>query len=134
LSFCVVRVGDTVDDGLCLIRGYLLVVGLDVAEMVAAVVVRLPHTHTVVGKVDITVVAEELRHRGTIACPKLKVKLAVGVGMRWLGVPARSDSASQELKAQESRMSAFLAPTVLALYVIVTCIRCNHAAPEILGT
>jgi len=63
LSFCVVCVGNTIDDLLCLVARYLLVVGLDVAEVVAAVVVRLPHAHTVVGEVDIAVVAEELRHR-----------------------------------------------------------------------
>jgi len=63
LAFCVVCVGNTIDDLLCLVARYLLVVGLDVAEVVAAVVVRLPHAHTVVGEVDIAVVAEELRHR-----------------------------------------------------------------------
>jgi hypothetical protein len=47
---------------LCLVARYLLVVGLDVAEVVAAIVMGLPHAHTVVGEVDITVVAEELRH------------------------------------------------------------------------
>jgi len=68
LSFCVVCVGNTVDDLLCLVAGYLLVVGLNVAEVIAAVVVRLPHAHTVVGEVDIAVVAEELRHLVISAC------------------------------------------------------------------
>jgi len=62
LAFCVVCVGNTIDDLLCLVARYLLVVGLHVAEMVAAIVVRFPHAHAVVGEVDIAVVAEELRH------------------------------------------------------------------------
>lgn len=32
--------------------------------MVATVVVRLAHAHTIVGEVDIAVIAEELGHRG----------------------------------------------------------------------
>lgn len=40
----------------------LLVVVNDVAQVVATRVMRLAHTHGVVGEVDIAVVAEELRH------------------------------------------------------------------------
>lgn len=63
LAFCVVRVGDTVDDLLCLVARYLLVVGLDVAEVVATVVMGLAHAHTIVREVDIAIVTEELGHR-----------------------------------------------------------------------
>jgi hypothetical protein len=35
--------------------------------------------------------------------------------MRWVGDAARSDGASQELKARESHMSALISPTILAL-------------------
>ena len=64
LTFCAVCICNAVDDLLCLLRGNLFVIGLDVAEVVAAAVVRLADTHTVVREVHITVVAEELRHRG----------------------------------------------------------------------
>lgn len=64
LAFCVVCIGDTVDDLLCLVARYLFVVGLNVTEVVAAVVVRLAHAHTIVGEIDIAVIAEELGHRG----------------------------------------------------------------------
>lgn len=67
LSFCVVCIRDTVDDLLRLVTRYLLVVCLNVAEVIAAVVVRLPHAHTVVCEINIAVVAEELGHRGTAA-------------------------------------------------------------------
>lgn len=63
LALGAVCVRDAVDDLLCLVAGDLLVVGLHVAQMVAAAVVRFAHTHTVVRKVDIAVIAEELRHR-----------------------------------------------------------------------
>jgi DNA-binding transcriptional LysR family regulator len=76
LSFCVVRVGYAVDDCLCLIRGYLLIVRLHVAEVVSAVIA---HAHTVVGEVDIAVVAEELRHREPVAPSKWNVQLMVCV-------------------------------------------------------
>jgi hypothetical protein len=62
LSFQVVRVRYAVDNLLCLVAGYLLIVCLHVAEVVAAIVVSFPHAHAVVGEVDIAVVAEELRH------------------------------------------------------------------------
>jgi hypothetical protein len=48
---------------LCLVARYLLVVGLDVAEVVATVVVGLAHAHTIVREVDIAIVTEELGHR-----------------------------------------------------------------------
>jgi hypothetical protein len=64
LAFCVVCICDTVDDLLGLVARYLLVVGLDVAQVVATVVVRLAHAHTIVCEVDIAVVAEELGHGG----------------------------------------------------------------------
>jgi hypothetical protein len=79
LSFCVVRVGYAVDDCLCLIRGYLLIVRLHVAEVVSAVVMCLAHAHTVVGEVDIAVIAEELRHREPVAQSKWNVQLMVCV-------------------------------------------------------
>lgn len=72
LSFRVVGVGDTVDDLLGLVARYLFVVGLDVAEVVAAVVMRLPNAHTVVCEVNIAVVAEELGHRGRIGDSSLR--------------------------------------------------------------
>jgi len=95
LSFCVVGVCNTVDDLLCLVAGYLLVVGLDVAEMVATVIVRLAHAHTVMRKVDIAVVAEELGHRGVLV--RNDGRLVVGAVMGWFGVArqvldARRDS------------------------------------------
>ena len=62
LSFCVVCIRNAVDDLLRLVARYLLVVCLHVAQVVAAVIVRFPHAHRVVCKVDIAVVAEELRH------------------------------------------------------------------------
>ena len=64
LTLRTVRIRDAVDDLLCLLGGDLLVVRLHVAQVVAAAVVRLAHAHTVVRKVHIAVVAEELRHRG----------------------------------------------------------------------
>jgi hypothetical protein len=63
LALGVVGVGYAVDDLLCLVARYLLVVGLYVAEVVAPVVVRFAHAHAVVREVHIAVVAEELRHR-----------------------------------------------------------------------
>ena len=63
LAFRTVRVCNTVDDLLCLVARYLLVVGLDVAEVVATVVVGLAHAHTIVREVDIAIVTEELGHR-----------------------------------------------------------------------
>lgn len=58
------RVGvcDAVDDALCFFVANLLVVVDDVAQVVAAGVVRLAHAHRVVREVDIAVVAEELGH------------------------------------------------------------------------
>jgi hypothetical protein len=63
LSLRVVRVRYTINNLLCLVAGYLLVVRLHVAEVVAAVVVSLAHAHTIVSEINIAVVAEELRHR-----------------------------------------------------------------------
>ena len=57
-----VRVCDAVDDALCFFMADLLVVVDDVAQVVAAGVVRLAHAHRVVREVDIAVVAEELGH------------------------------------------------------------------------
>lgn len=51
--------GDGVDDGLGLLVTDLLVVVDDVAQVVAAAVVRLAHRHAVVRQVDIAVVAED---------------------------------------------------------------------------
>jgi hypothetical protein len=62
LSLRVVRVRYTINNLLCLVARYLLVVCLHVAEVVATIVVRFPYAHTIVSKVDIAVVAEELRH------------------------------------------------------------------------
>ncbi len=62
LALRVVCICYTVDDLLSLVAGYLLVVGLNVAEVVAAIVMRFAHAHRVVGEVDIAVVAEELGH------------------------------------------------------------------------
>lgn len=62
LAFRTVRVRDTINNLLCLLTGNLLVVGLDVAQVVATAVVRLAHAHTVVCKVHIAVVTEELWH------------------------------------------------------------------------
>lgn len=62
MALRVVCVCDTVDDLLCLVAGDLLVVGLDVAQVVATAVVRFAYAHTVVCEVHIAVVAEELRH------------------------------------------------------------------------
>ena len=62
LTRSIVRVRYTIDDLLCLVARYLLVVGLHVAEMVTAVVVSFAHAHAVVREVHIAVVAEELRH------------------------------------------------------------------------
>ena len=58
-----IRIGNAVDNLLCLIARYLLVIGLDVAQVVAAVIVRFSHAHRVVREVDIAIVAEELWHR-----------------------------------------------------------------------
>lgn len=62
LAFRTIRVRNTVDDLLCLVARNLLVVGLDVAQVVATAVVRLAHAHAVVCEVHIAIVAEELRH------------------------------------------------------------------------
>lgn len=51
--------GDGVDDGLGLLVPNLLVVVHDVAQVVAAAVVRLADRHAVVRQVDIAVVAED---------------------------------------------------------------------------
>jgi len=66
LSFGVVGIGNTINDLLCLVAGYLLVVGLNVAEVVATIVVGLAHTHTIVGEVDIAVIAEKFGHRDAL--------------------------------------------------------------------
>jgi hypothetical protein len=66
LTFRVVRVRYAVDDLLCLVARYLLVVCLHIAEMVATVVVGLAHAHAVVRKVYIAVIAEELGHYGGV--------------------------------------------------------------------
>lgn len=62
LSLRRVRVRDTVDDALRFLMPDLLVVIYDVAQVVAAGVVRFAHAHGVVGEVDIAVVAEEFGH------------------------------------------------------------------------
>lgn len=64
LAFQVVCIRDAVNDLLCLVARYLLVVGLDVAQVIATAVVRFAYAHTVVREVDIAVVAKELRHCG----------------------------------------------------------------------
>lgn len=68
--------GDGVDDGLGLLVADLLVVIDDVAQVVAARVVRLAHAHRVVREVDIAVVAEDCGSRARDAC--------AGVSM-WFG-------------------------------------------------
>lgn len=96
LSFCIVCVRDTVDNLLGLVARDLLVVGLNIAEVVAAVVVRLPHAHTIVGEIDIAVIAEELRHRG--AAVVLKAVVWIPISTYKVGSCARVVSASQELE------------------------------------
>ena len=102
LSFCVVGVCNTVDDLLCLVAGYLLVVGLDVSEMVATVVVRLAHAHTVVRKVDIAVVAEELGHRSMLVRNGWSTSCECSDGMIWSGATS-AGCASRQLKNLRSR-------------------------------
>jgi hypothetical protein len=79
--------------------------------VVAAIVVSFPHAHTVVGEVDIAIVAEELGHR-----------VALGFFGEWVrsgAINVKADglgSASQELRApvgrawEESRHRHFLIP------------------------
>lgn len=57
LSLGSIAVGDAVDDGLCLLMSNRLVVLDDVAQVVAAGVVRFADAHGVVSEVDIAVVA-----------------------------------------------------------------------------
>lgn len=64
LSFGVVGVSYTINDLLRLIGGDLLVVGLDIAQVIATVVVSFADAHTIVGEVDIAVIAKELGHVG----------------------------------------------------------------------
>lgn len=64
LTFCAVCIRNAVDDLLCLLRGNLFIVGLDVAEVVAAAVVRLADAHAIVREVHIAIVAEEFGHCG----------------------------------------------------------------------
>lgn len=66
--------GDGVDDGLGLLVADLLVIVDDVAQVVAARVVRLAHAHRVVREVDIAVVAEDWPGR-VRACVRLEVSM-----------------------------------------------------------
>lgn len=96
LAFCVVGIRDAVDDLLCLVARDLFVVGLDVAKVVASVVMRLAHTHTVVCEVDIAVVAEELGHRDLAVALSLMCWVPISMGR--VSSCARVVSASQELQ------------------------------------
>lgn len=61
----------------------LLVVVDDIAQVVAAGVVRLAHAHGVVGEVDIAVVAEELRHGGGRVVCTCRVVLRAVMRLRY---------------------------------------------------
>lgn len=59
-----VSAGYVVDDQLHLLLGDLLIVVLDIAQVVASLVMGLADAHGVMGEVDIAVIAKELRHDG----------------------------------------------------------------------
>jgi hypothetical protein len=112
LSLRVVCVRYTINNLLCLVAGNLLVVRLHVAEVVAAIVVSLPHAHTVVSEVDIAVVTEELRHR--VALRFVRGWWLVAQSTKADGVQARRKSSELEREESRDRRSQFQLPMVLA--------------------
>lgn len=116
LALGVVRICYAVDDLLCLVAADLFVVGLDVAQVVATVVVSFAHAHTVVREIYIAVVAEELWHCGG----GVGAEVSGGeVGLVMLRPQARRDAGAFE----ESQMSGAEAPMVLATFRKATTAR-----------
>jgi hypothetical protein len=112
LSLRVVRVRYTINNLLCLVAGYLLVVRLHVAEVVAAIVVSFPHAHTIVSEVDIAVVTEELRH--LVALRFVRGWWVVAQLTKADGVQARRQSSELEREESRDRRFQFQLPMVLA--------------------